>query len=271
MSPVLAGALAFVCYSSACLLLLHFLVRKQPLPRPLILGLGVLALPLHGLVVTGQIFQAQGLNLELFHIISLVGWVMAAMHILFCSYRPLLVMTLYAFPAAALSLLLSLLFRVPDYQPLSHLAPGMEMHILLSILAYSILFMAALHALLLSAQNRGLKHKSGPQARLWLKALPPLQTMEAALFDIIGLGFALLTLAILSGFLSLDNMFAQHVAHKTIFSLIAWGVFAVLLAGHRLRGWRGQTAIRFTLSGFALLLVGFYGTKLVLELILQKV
>lgn len=271
MSPLLAGLLAIVCYLGACCLLLYFLARKSPLPRPAILGLGLLALPLHGLVVGGQIFQNEGLHLGLFPVVSLVGLLIAGMHVLFCSYRPLLLMSLFAFPAAAVSLLVSLLFRSPSAHPLTHLAPGMEMHILLSILAYSVLFMAALHALLLSAQNRGLKLRKSGAARNWLKALPPLQTMEAVLFDIIGLGFALLTLAILSGFLTLDNMFAQHVLHKTVFSLMAWGVFAALLGGHHLRGWRGQTAIRFTLSGFVLLLVGFYGTKLVLELILQKV
>ncbi|HEX5361990.1 MAG TPA: cytochrome c biogenesis protein CcsA [Fluviicoccus sp.] len=271
MSLMLAGLLAIGCYLGACLLLLHFLARKLPLPRPAILGLGVLALPLHGLVVMSQIFQADGLHLGLFHIISLVGWLIAAMHILFTSYRPLLALCLGAYPAAAVSLLLSLLFQSPAHLPLTHLAPGMEIHILLSILAYSVLFMAALHALLLSVQSRGLKHRSPSSSRSLLKVLPPLQTMEAVLFDMIGLGFALLTLAIVSGFLSLDNMFAQHVVHKTVFSLIAWGVFAALLGGHRLRGWRGQTAIRFTLSGFALLVLGFYGSKIVLELVLQKV
>ncbi|RZU47505.1 ABC-type uncharacterized transport system permease subunit [Fluviicoccus keumensis] len=271
MSLMLAGLLAIGCYLGACLLLLHFLARKLPLPRPAILGLGVLALPLHGLVVMSQIFRPEGLHLGLFHIVSLVGWLIAAMHILFTSYRPVLALCLAAYPAAAVSLLLSLLLPSPAYMPLSRLAPGMEFHILLSILAYSVLFMAALHALLLSVQSRGLKHRAASPSRTLLKVLPPLQTMEAVLFDMIGLGFTLLTLAIVSGFLSLENMFAQHVVHKTVFSLFAWMVFAVLLGGHRYRGWRGQTAIRFTLSGFGLLLVGFYGSKIVLELILQKV
>lgn len=271
MSPVLAGLLALGCYLGACLLLLAYLARRLPLPRLAVLGLGLLALPLHGLVVHTQIFRPGGLHLDLFHVISLVGLVMATLHILFCAYRPLLVMTLFAFPAAGISLLLSLLFEVPGSRPLSNLGRGMELHILLSVLAYSVLFMAALHAMLLSAQSRALKHKGAASSRQWLKSLPPLQTMESVLFDMIGLGFFLLTLAIGTGFVSLENMFAQHVAHKTIFSLIAWGVFALLLGGHRLRGWRGQTAIRFTLGGFGLLLLGFYGTKLVLELILQKV
>lgn len=270
MSIVLAGLLALGCYLAASLLLLGFLARKLPAPRAAILGLGVLALPPHGLLVFAQIFQPDGLHLGLFPVISLVGLLIATLHILFCTYRPLLVMTLFAFPAAAVSLLLSMILSSSG-KPLTDLAPGMEMHIMLSILAYSVLFMAALHAVLLSLQNRMLKHRGGGPSRYWLKALPPLQTMESVLFDMIGIGFTLLTLAILTGFLTLDNMFAQHVAHKTLFSLVAWTVFALLLGGHRLRGWRGQTAVRFTLGGFALLVVGFYGTKVVLELVLQKV
>jgi ABC-type uncharacterized transport system permease subunit len=94
--------------------------------------------------------------------------------------------------------------------------------------------------------------------------------MESLLFSLIGTGFVLLTLAIVTGFLTLNDLFAQHVAHKTVLTLAAWAVFAVLLAGRHWLGWRGPTAIRFTLWGFALLLLGFYGSKLVLELVLGR-
>ena len=134
----------------------------------------------------------------------------------------------------------------------------------------SVLFMAALHALLLSVQSRGLKHRSPSSSRSLLKVLPPLQTMETVLFDFISAGFGLLSLAIISGFLTLDNMFAQHLVHKTILTLLAWCIFGVLLIGHYWRGWRGQRAVRFTLAGFGILLLGFYGSKLVLELILHR-
>ena len=95
--------------------------------------------------------------------------------------------------------------------------------------------------------------------------------MESVLFDMIGFGFGLLSLAIISGLLTLDNIFAQHLLHKTILTILAWCIFGALLMGHYWRGWRGQRAIRFTLAGFGVLLLGFYGTKVVLELILQRV
>ena len=94
--------------------------------------------------------------------------------------------------------------------------------------------------------------------------------METLLFQMIGAGFILLSVTLFSGFLFLQDLFAQHVAHKTVLSLIAWCVFAMLLWGRWRFGWRGQTAIRWTLSGFVFLVLAFFGSKLVLELILQR-
>ena len=97
-----------------------------------------------------------------------------------------------------------------------------------------------------------------------------MQVMESMLFEVIWLGQILLTLAIVTGFFYVDNLFAQHLVHKTVLTLIAWVVFAILLGGRYLRGWRGRTATRFTLSGFAVLLVAFFGSQLVLEFILKR-
>jgi ABC-type uncharacterized transport system permease subunit len=90
------------------------------------------------------------------------------------------------------------------------------------------------------------------------------------LFDLIAVGFVLLSLAIITGFLTVNDFFAQHLVHITVLTVAAWLVFAVLLGGRHWRGWRGTTAIRFTLWGFGLLLLGFYGSKVVLELILNR-
>lgn len=268
MFVTLAGILAIVCYLLGCALLGRAILRREPLPRLSALSLGTLAVLLHALVLRAQIYQPLGIDLGLLHMVSLVGWLIASMHLMISSYRPLVAISLVTYPVAAAGLGLALLFRSP-YHPLHNLARGAESHILLSILAYSVLFMAALHSLLLSAQNRELKQRG--HSRGLLRALPPLQTMESVLFDMIGIGFVLLSLAIVSGFLTLDNLFAQHLAHKTVFTLLAWLVFGGLLAGHYWQGWRGQRAVRWTQAGFIILLLGFYGSKLVLELILKKV
>ena len=94
--------------------------------------------------------------------------------------------------------------------------------------------------------------------------------MESLLFQIIGVGFGLLTLTLLSGLVFVDDLLAQDLAHKTVLSTIGWLVFGGLLLGRRWFGWRGRTAIRLTLAGMAVLLLAYFGSKLVLELILQR-
>ena len=81
-------------------------------------------------------------------------------------------------------------------------------------------------------------------------------------------GFILLTLSLLTGAIFLENIFAQHLVHKTSLSLLAWIVFAILLWGRWRSGWRGRRAIRWTLGGFSVLVLAYIGSKLVLELVL---
>jgi ABC-type uncharacterized transport system permease subunit len=94
--------------------------------------------------------------------------------------------------------------------------------------------------------------------------------METLLFSLLWTGLAVLSVAIASGFAFLDNMFAQHVAHHTILSSLSWVMYVVLLAGHKLLGWRGVSAVRWTLIAFALLVLGYFGSKFVLEILLQR-
>ena len=136
-----------------------------------------------------------------------------------------------------------------------------------SLVAYSILALAALHAIVLSIQNSLLhSHQPGGIIRL----LPPLKTMESLLFETITIGFICLSISLASGLIFLDNMFAQQLAHKTVLSIFAWLVFATLLFGHWIVGWRGRTAIRWTLGGFLSLMLAYFGSKFVLEILLTS-
>ena len=138
---------------------------------------------------------------------------------------------------------------------------------LLSILAYSVITIAALQALLLAYQNSRLKHHHPGGL---LSKLPPLQDMEALLFELLWAGQGILSVAIVAGFVFFDNIWGVNgVIHKTFFSLLAWVVFAILLWGRSQLGWRGVTAIRFTLSGFVLLILGFYGSKFALQVLIS--
>jgi ABC-type uncharacterized transport system permease subunit len=155
--------------------------------------------------------------------------------------------------------------------PTNHMLPydapqGLKIHVLVSIIAYSLLGLAACMSIVLSLQIRML-HNHHPGGLM--KKLPPLQVMEKLLFDFILAGFIGLTLALGSGFFFLEDLFAQHLVHKTILSIIAWLVFAILLVGRFTIGWRGRTAIRWTLSGFVSLMLAYFGSKFVLEFIVM--
>lgn len=95
--------------------------------------------------------------------------------------------------------------------------------------------------------------------------------MERLLFKVIGLGFILLTLTLVSGMLFSEQIFGKplHFSHKIIFSIASWLIYGWLLFGRFKYGWRGKTAIRWTLLGFGLLLLSYIGSKFVLEVLLK--
>jgi ABC-type uncharacterized transport system permease subunit len=133
--------------------------------------------------------------------------------------------------------------------------------------SYSILGIAAVQAVALALLIHRLKHR---RLHGLVAVMPPLQTMEDLLFRLIWTGELLLTLSIVTGALFLEDIFAQHLAHKTVLSIVAWLLFAVLLLGRSRLGWRGITAVKWTVAGFALLILAYFGSKLVLELVLHR-
>lgn len=144
-------------------------------------------------------------------------------------------------------------------------SPGIQLHIITSIIAFSILGLAAVTAILLFFQDKVLRSHTNTGI---LRALPSLHENETLLFQTISLGVAVLTIALVSGFIFLEDIFAQHLAHKTFLSSLAWIVFTILLWGRMQFGWRGTTAIRWSLSGFTFLILAYFGSKFVLELVL---
>lgn len=140
-------------------------------------------------------------------------------------------------------------------------------HVLLSMGAAALLFGAAVTAVLLFLLDRRLRDRRLADLP---RSLPSLDQLEAVLFRLIGAGFALLTLALFTGFVFVTDLFAQHLIHKTVLSVIAWVLFGVLLAGRARFGWRGRVAVRWTLVGFVLLALAYFGSKFVLESVLGK-
>ena len=235
--------------------------------RPIAMLSGVIALSLHVHLLYQSIILTNGLDFGFFNALSLIGWLVALIVLLTSLIRPLENLLLLLFPMAACSLLLELF--IPDARILSSsLSTGLRIHILLSICAYSLLTISAVQAIMLAVQERLIKKK---RAAKIMHALPPLQVMEELLIQIIVIGFFTLSLSLASGMMFIDDLFAQHLIHKTILSILAWIIYCILLWGRWSAGWRGKRIIRWTLGGFSTLLLAYIGSKFVLEVILQRI
>jgi ABC-type uncharacterized transport system permease subunit len=169
------------------------------------------------------------------------------------------------FPMAGLASLVSSITPEAPAQLIAVSNTTIQGHIMISVIAYSLIMLGAVQAILLAYQDHAIRshHPGG-----FIRYLPPIHDMETLLFQFLGFGFVLLSGSLITGFFYLEDIFAQHQAHKTIFSLIAWLILGTLLFGRFQFGWRGRTAVRWTLSAFALLMIGFFGSKLVYQFII---
>lgn len=229
-------------------------------------AMALLALLGHAACAQSALITAGALSFGLTATVSLFLWQCALLVWLLGLLRPSAHLGITLYPVSALALLAALLFPSGETLPFTGGWP-LGLHVLLSLLAYGLLTIAAVQAIYLLVQDRGLR-SLGPSARPL--ALPPLETMERLLFELMLGGFFLLSLALLSGLLFIEDMLAQHLAHKTILSLFAWMVFATLLWGRWRFGWRGRKAIHWTLGGYTALLLAYFGSKWVLEALLGR-
>ncbi|MGB5180013.1 MAG: cytochrome c biogenesis protein CcsA [Gammaproteobacteria bacterium] len=269
MTATLPGLLAIVLYLLASALLLRRLMRGEPdveSQHSQALLPGLAAVIIHGSILYPAIITASGLNLGIFYAASLVTMTTALLLLLATFVEPVDNLGIPVFPVAAICIGLTMIFPQPHIIS-SATTWQLDLHILASLLAYSILGLAVLQALLFAIQDQHLRNRN-PGG--FIRSLPPLQTMESLLFQMIATGFALLTLALISGTLFLEDIFAQHLVHKTVLSFIAWIVFAILLWGRWRFGWRGRVAIRWTIGGFIFLMLAYFGSKFVLELVIGK-
>ncbi len=261
-----AGILAMLLYTGIAFWQWRQWQRNIPLHRHRLLSAAVVALCAHGLSVYSLIDTPSGFHFGFFRVSSLIFWVIGVTVVISSLKLPVESLLMPLFFGSAISIGCSLFIHSP-YQPhtLSYPIAG---HILLSILAYSMLTIACVQAAALAVQDHLLRQKK------WLRvmaALPPLQTMESLLFEMLWAGTLLLAMSITTGLLFFDNLHSQHLMHKMFFSLIALCVYSTLLWGRTIHGWRGRTAIRWTIGGFIALMLAYFGTKLVLELVLHRI
>ena len=263
MNPIVSGTISIFFYLACTLFLFRELKKKKP--HKISIYLAWFAVISHTLYNTSIFFRPEGINFSFFNTASLILLIVVYL-LLFATFtKPVIKLGFVLFPFVSVILILGLTIPVKP-QILQTQSWQMDLHIVTSIIAFSLLNIAAFQAIFLAIQDWQLRNHRPNQL---IQSLPPLQTMESLLFQMIGTGLFFLSISLLSGFIFIEDLFAQHLVHKTVLSIFAWLTFSGLLAGRSRYGWRGNTAIRWTLIGFVSLLLAYFGSKLVLELILK--
>ncbi|HKJ88939.1 MAG TPA: cytochrome c biogenesis protein CcsA [Gammaproteobacteria bacterium] len=230
------------------------------------LWLGAAALALHTVAVATEVLNGgEVLNLDLGYALSLFTWLVILQFLFAALFLKIDLLGLILFPLAGIVLLVEAFVPAGQALRINVGQPALLGHLVLSLLAYGTLTIAAVQAGLLGCQEGHLRRK---RVGLMSRILPPMQPMERLLFHLLRIGFGLLTLVIITGSIFSEQIFGQPFTfdHKNVLSLVAWAVFGLLLWGHSHYGWRGRTAVRWTLSGYALLLLAYFGVRLILEL-----
>ena len=274
MPPILLHLTAAALYAGLAILFWRTRWRGPVLDQP-IRGIAsweraclLAALILHGMTLAGEIFPGDAMRFGFSVALSMILWLAIALYWIESFYARMDGLQMLGLPLAALCVLLPPIF--PGQHLLANAGSTVfRAHFLMAMLAYSLFTLAALHAVLMAVAEKRL-HR-GRLSPL-LSGLPPLLTMEALLFRLIHIAFFLLSLTLASGILFSETLFGKPLPfnHKTVFAFTSWLIFAALLTGRHLRGWRGRTALRWTLAGFGALLLAYVGSRFVLEVILGR-
>lgn len=264
------SVIVLVCYLASAIWLASSAYRAEGNPargrRVAGLALGVIALGLHAVLLWQSLFARAALVFTVTDTASLIGWPIGLIALVNAWAKPRFT-AIGALLLALAGIVAATTVEGTGGYILERQSWQIAVHIVLSTLAYALLTIAVALALALRALDGRLRRR---RPLGWLAALPSIEALEAGTFQALSMGFAVLTLALFSGFVFVDNLFAQHLLHKTVLSCLAWVVFAILLFGRWRFGWRGRTATTWTLSGFALLGLAYFGSKLVLESILGR-
>ena len=226
------------------------------------------ALLAHGISLQHALFPDGRMQFGFSVAVSMMVWLAVLFYWIETLYTRLDGLQTLAMPAAAVCSMLPALF--PSQHELTNAGSmAFRAHFVIAMLAYSLFTLAALHALLMAVAEKQLH--SARLSKAFAK-LPPLLTMEALLFRLVGIAFILLTLTLVSGVAFSESLFGKAFTldHKTIFAVISWLLFGALLFGRHAWGWRGRVALRWTLAGFVALMLAYVGSRFVVEVVLQR-
>ena len=251
-------------YLAAIALQLLNLLDKQRIKKSLILLIGFIAMSAHAWLLHRWIDIAVGQNLTFLNVFSLITWLVALLVAIAAMCKPVENLLIIIFPISILSIGLVIIFP-GNYVINTGATPKLLIHILISLLALSVLCIAALQAILLAVQENQLRrNKHCPL----IKKFPPLETMELLLFQMIRIGLALLSVVLATSVWFFSQAFAPPLLQKTLLVGIAWIIFAMLLFGRYFFGWRGRVAIYWTLGGVMLLIFAYFGSRFLVELLI---
>jgi ABC-type uncharacterized transport system permease subunit len=236
-------------------------------------GVTAVAWALHGVALWPDLVSNGTLRIGFAFMLSAALWISVAAYWIENRNFALDGLRRMVMPCAAVASVLPPLFP-GSVMPVQAQSPAFGWHVAVAVMAYSTLTIAAFHAVLMALQEARLHTKASKPSFLGaaIDQLPALLTMEKLLFRMISIGFVLLSLTVLSGVVFSEQLFGKALRwdHKNVFALLSWLLFAALLAGRRWRGWRGKTALRFTLAGFATLALAYVGSRFVLEVVLHR-
>jgi len=234
--------------------------------RGIYIGLAILLSLLHGVHLYFALKRDGDLNMALGNIFSLVCLMTMVMFWLGALFRQITNLGIIVLPIGLLGLIAS------SYAPgpaliLHDAPPSLWLHLSIAILAFGFLCIAAVQAVLLFFQEKQLQ--SANPGGLF-PALPAIQTMEANMVQLTILGVILLTINLATGLLSSLQVHGKTIEfnHHILLSILAWLGFSALLIGRKLFGWRGQIAAKWTIFAFLVLILAYFGTRIVTSVIL---
>lgn len=260
---VILAITLFVLYAGSAWLMLRSVDKARLEPLAWILSLA--SIVAHSDAIVHMMRVNGSFSIGLLEAISLLAWTLAVLACLISIEKQNRVLGAILLASAAIGATAT----NAGHGYVEAAVPGWELtaHILLSMGAAALLFAAAVTALLLVFLDRRLRTRRIADLP---RVLPPLDALEKIMFRQIGAGFVLLTLSLFTGFVFVTNLFTQHLIHKTVLSLTAWAIFGVLLIGRIRVGWRGRSAVSWTLGGFGALALAYFGAKFVLEDVLGR-
>jgi ABC-type uncharacterized transport system permease subunit len=235
-----------------------------------------LILLIHGFVLHDSIFTPQGFIFGFAQDLSLIAWVGLAFYWFQSWFLPISSLRWFSLLFAMICAALPAIFPGVLISPRAVSDPWFKGHFIVATISVGLLSLAAMHAMLMSLQDRALHRQlaiiPNSHAAHWLEELPPLMTMESLLFNLLYVGFALLSLTVFSGLLFSQALFGKPLVfdHKTIFALLSWILFAGLIVARWRVGLRGRAALRWVLSAYTALLLAYVGSRFVVEVILQR-